>query len=82
MLGGAEGHKDPCSHLKLQHWQKACGAPGWTPSFQDLLPLPPSLGFLGLPGSLLAELNEGLSLFVPLPGLQQLEDLICWREGQ
>lgn len=52
------------------------------PSFQGHLPAPPSLRLLGLLGSLLAELSEGLSLFVPFPGLQQLQDLICQRRGE
>lgn len=85
--GGGGGHRDPfcppgpCGGLQLQHWQISRGPTGWIPSFRDPLPPPPSLCLLGLLGSLLAELNEGLSLFVPLPGFQQLEDLISCRRG-
>lgn len=50
--------------------------------FWSHLPAPSSLCLLGLLGSLLAELNEGLSFFVLFPGFQQLQDLICQRRGE
>lgn len=84
--GRCWGHRDlsvPCRRFHLQHWQNSGGPTGRTPSFWDRLSPPPSLRLLGLLGSLLAELNEGLSLFVPLPGLQQPEDLVsCQRGGE
>lgn len=65
--GGTAGGRACCPH----------GIPLWTPPFRALCP---SRRLLGLLGSLLAQLDEGLGLLVPLPALQQPQDLIAWRE--
>lgn len=82
--GRCQWHRDPsvpCRRFHLQHRQNSGDPTGQKSSFWDRLSPPPSFGLLGLLGSLLAELNEGLSLFVPLPGLQQPEDLVSCQGG-
>lgn len=82
MLGGA-GTGTPLSPQSLQmFWLQLYTSPGLLQARPLLSGPPPSLRLLGLLGSLLAELHEGLSFFVPFPGLQQLQDPICQRTGQ